>query len=271
MQDDKQQCTITHSETIGSIAPKLARVMGAIGPVKKSGRNSYDNYDYSTDADVFEAVRGPLAAAGVALFSGYSVINREERKTSKGGVARVATVLLEVLLFDESGEWLKSTVVGEGEDRGDKAIPKAVTSAAKYWAKPTFLLATGEDVEQDSRKPEPRQQTRQPAKPRQATKRQPPPSHVSNALKPRQKNDGSKVEQDIKPGPTPMTKGRRQLKEAAEAGAALLLEHKVYEEHIEALTAIRSESLALAGGDGKAITMGHVQDATTAIMERALA
>src|SRR5688572_13128409 len=57
------------SETSGtkSLVTKLAEVMALVHRVPKRGRNEFHKYDYATEADIVEAVRGGLAERGVLL------------------------------------------------------------------------------------------------------------------------------------------------------------------------------------------------------------
>jgi len=49
----------------------------------------------------------------------------------------------------ESGESFSCIFYGDGSDSNDKAIYKAITGAQKYALMKTFLVATGDDPEQD--------------------------------------------------------------------------------------------------------------------------
>src|ERR1700704_1155906 len=51
-----------------SLVRKLAEVMGAVERVAKMGRNDYHKYDYVTEADLADAVRGELAKRQVFIF-----------------------------------------------------------------------------------------------------------------------------------------------------------------------------------------------------------
>ena len=50
----------------------------------------------------------------------------------------------------ESGEWIEIDIIGEGYDRGDKAVYKAITGARKYGLACLFDLVTTDDPETDS-------------------------------------------------------------------------------------------------------------------------
>ena len=66
----------------------------------------------------------------------------------------VATLVVEFTFIDaETGETESFTVVGEGQDSGDKAVYKALTGATKYALMKTFLIPTGDDPERDEEEP----------------------------------------------------------------------------------------------------------------------
>lgn len=152
---------IKSSEKIGSIAKKLSEVLGEVQRVPKRGTNDFHKYSYATEADILDAVRGALAARQVALVTDVEVISDESLSTQRGGAERLVRVRLTVRLVDgESGEWLESNAIGDGTDRGDKAVYKATTGAMKYWTMKTFMVSTGDDAEADDGKGESDQQRR---------------------------------------------------------------------------------------------------------------
>ena len=55
-------------------------------------------------------------------------------------------------LVTETGFSESSVTSGEGMDKGDKGIYKAQTGALKYYLSVTFMVATGDDPEQDDKK-----------------------------------------------------------------------------------------------------------------------
>ena len=56
---------------------RLARVMGKIERLPKTGWNDFHKYPYTTDADVSELIRPLLAEEGVAFFA--EMLSAEER------------------------------------------------------------------------------------------------------------------------------------------------------------------------------------------------
>ena len=54
----------------------------------------------------------------------------------------------------ESGESIGDFACGQGADKGDKGVYKAITGAIKYVYMKTFNIPTGDDPEKNDRKPE---------------------------------------------------------------------------------------------------------------------
>lgn len=120
---------------------KLAEVMAEVGRVPKRGRNEFHKYDYATEADIVEAVRGALSARGVSLLPSVRQVLREGTLT---------TALMAFSFTDgETGETSTHEWAGTGDDKGDKGLYKAMTGALKYFLLKTFLLPTGDDPEAD--------------------------------------------------------------------------------------------------------------------------
>ena len=131
------------------LATKIARILGKLGRVAKSGRNAFHNYDYATESDVADALRQHLSAEGVAIFP--SVVDAKvETVQDRNKSATLATVTLELTFIDgESGDTMVTRWIGQGIDQGDKAYYKAYTGAFKYGLMKTFMVSTGDEPEQD--------------------------------------------------------------------------------------------------------------------------
>lgn len=116
--------------------------MSQVNRVPKNGYNSFHKYNYATESDLTESIRPILIEAGLAFFTTVLEQNREGEFTK---------VKMEFTLVDiDTGETLKSTYWGEGQDKGDKGLYKAYTGATKYFLMKTFLIPTGDDPEGDS-------------------------------------------------------------------------------------------------------------------------
>jgi hypothetical protein len=134
-----------------NLARKLAAVTLELTHVAKNGKNKAQGYEYVTEADVAEAVRGPMARQGLVLIPSVKSVTFRSQENKSGGTTHIATVLVGYTLIDaESGESTCFDAVGEGMDSGDKQVFKAVTGANKYALLKLFQLPTGDDPENDS-------------------------------------------------------------------------------------------------------------------------
>lgn len=121
---------------------KLAEVMAEVGRVPKRGRNEFHKYDYATEADIVDAVRGALSSRSVSLVPSVRQVIRDGTLT---------TALMAFQFTDgETGETATYEWAGTGDDKGDKGLYKAMTGALKYFLLKTFLLPTGDDPEADT-------------------------------------------------------------------------------------------------------------------------
>lgn len=124
---------------VKALALKLIKVMTSVKRVAKNGRNTFQNYDYVTEADVLEAVRDALAKENVFIFS--SVIGTDKN------VDMTSVVMQHTFVDADSGETFEIKSFGQGQDKGDKGGNKAVTAAMKYMLMKNFLIPTGDDSE----------------------------------------------------------------------------------------------------------------------------
>lgn len=136
-----------------TLVAKLAGVMALVGRVQKRGRNTGQNYNYATEADVAEEVRGLLSEAGLILIPSVKSLAWREIHGSKGPL-HIATVMMD-FTFTDGESSLTYSMVGEGMDSGDKNVYKAMTGAEKYALMKFFLIPTGDgdDPEKDDEKP----------------------------------------------------------------------------------------------------------------------
>lgn len=130
------------------IASKLVKIMQETAYVQKNGVNEFHKYKYVTSADVLEKINKAFTKYGIISVATPELMQLEEVKTSKGNLERLAMVKLEILLVDiDSGESLKITGLGSGQDAGDKAVMKAQTAAIKYAYLLSLAISVGDDPE----------------------------------------------------------------------------------------------------------------------------
>src|SRR5262252_246499 len=141
---------VSPGATLGKLAGKLVKVMGAISHIPKRGHNDFFNYDYATEADVADAVRKALVAEGVLLIPSVVSVREREVLTRRNQKEIVTTVTMRFTFIDgEHGGSLTFRMSGAGQDGGDKGIMKAITAATKYAALKSLCLPTGDDPEAD--------------------------------------------------------------------------------------------------------------------------
>ena len=140
---------VLHDPVRLNLRQKLAEVRRRIGYIQKRGHNERSNYSYVTAADIAGSVGDILAELGVVVIPRLEDISYESA-TGRGEATRMARVVMVYTFADvDSGEEIIAKVAGQGLDPGDKAPYKAMTGALKYALLQSFLLATGDDPEDD--------------------------------------------------------------------------------------------------------------------------
>lgn len=149
----------------------MAAVMGSISRVQKAGRNTQQSYNYATEADIADMIRGKLADNNIAFLVDMQDVEAMEITSGKGAHGFHYRIRFEfTFACGDTGATVSRMWTGEAQDWGDKGISKAATLAEKYFLIKTFIMSTGEsqddpdsdDGRQDvatrapSRKPEPK-------------------------------------------------------------------------------------------------------------------
>lgn len=129
---------------------KLLEVRKRVGGyIQKDGYNSGQKYSFVSERAFIAAVSSHLNELGVYL-SGNVVRATNDIIAKADKVGILSTVEVAFTFWDvETGESIVSTYVGQGHDPTDKASNKALTAALKYALRQGFLVATGDDPEDD--------------------------------------------------------------------------------------------------------------------------
>lgn len=122
-----------HSETLGKLAPALAKAQAQLKPAVKDSDNPFFKSKYADLSSVWEACREPLKANGLSVVQGHG--------TEGGPHGHIWTMLLH-----ESGEYL----MGECPIvLGSKVDPQALGSATTYTRRYALAAIMGVTQEDD--------------------------------------------------------------------------------------------------------------------------
>lgn len=126
--------------------------MSEIDFIAKDKKNDFHGYAYASEQAIKEAIY-PLLKKHNVLFNINLTRIVENQHTQAKGVDYITVVGVKYIFTDvDTGEQLKGTFYGAGQDKGDKALYKAITGAIKYILTSTFGIVTGDDPENDAPK-----------------------------------------------------------------------------------------------------------------------
>ena len=132
-----------------SLITKLALITAAVERVPKRGLNKFQNYQFATDADIFDALRSLCAEHHVWVQ--YSMVPGSARYEywESQGKQRVRTTFDGIVTVHDgdSGDKVESFWPAFSHDNDDKGVNKASTGFAKFAMIRLFSISTGEDPE----------------------------------------------------------------------------------------------------------------------------
>ena len=139
------------AKAVQTIHQALVSAQSKIRAAGKSGENTYDKYKYAMLHDYCNAIHDPMTESGLALSVTIDeVIEMPDRTTNQGKIEHAVRVKLKGILIHESGTTMEFVGYGEGQDRADKALYKAITGGKKYLIADIFNVPTTDDPETDS-------------------------------------------------------------------------------------------------------------------------
>lgn len=131
---------------------KLAEVMAEAERIPKNGTAppQMGGFKFVQSGDAADFIRKALGTRGVSMLpTAVELVERRDYETKNKTLMTEMTVRQTWTLTDsDTGETATIQSIGSGADTGDKAAPKAMTSAMKYAHLTGFMLSTGDDVEQ---------------------------------------------------------------------------------------------------------------------------
>lgn len=136
----------------------ISGVMRDVGVVGKDGFNTFDKYKFRGIDAVMNALSPAMVKNKVFVTPEVLEQTREERVSKEGKLMIYSITKVRYTFFTEDGSSVSAVVIGEGMDRGDKSMNKAMSAAFKYACFQVFCIPTEEmkDSEQDSPEPQPK-------------------------------------------------------------------------------------------------------------------
>lgn len=122
---------------------KLLDCRKKVEAIPKQGHNEAMNYDYVRDADVVKAVVGILDENKIDIIPSFA-----EAPQSNNGMTRVSMIYR--IIDTDTGEEEVVFWFGDGWDKLDKGIYKAITGCRKYFLLNLLMIPTHDDPERDN-------------------------------------------------------------------------------------------------------------------------
>lgn len=122
----------------------LSAVMADVQAVKKSDRNSQQNYNFRGIDAVVNAVGPKLREYGVICVPIGVATTYRDVLTTTGKPSRECTVTARYRFYGPAGDFIDTEVPGEAMDSGDKGTPKAMSVAYRTLLLQALCIPTDE-------------------------------------------------------------------------------------------------------------------------------
>lgn len=131
---------------------KLHKIMEQSPYLQKDKKNLHDGYSYLSEEKIKEHFQDMFAKEKLLFLPVSTEITKSvDTTTSTGKPTHLTEVRFNYQIVDiETGAFISGSSSGQGEDRADKGVYKAITGALKYALTTTFLLPAGNDPEEDT-------------------------------------------------------------------------------------------------------------------------
>ena len=136
-----------------NIYQRLHSIMAEVGSLDKDKRNTMQNYEYLSEANVKHAIQPLLVKHGVVFTLEVEDLGelKEIGRSAKGNQIWLTRAKMNYRFtnIDNPDDRAAGVFSGTGADMGDKGVYKAITGAIKYILTSTFLVPTGDDPEEE--------------------------------------------------------------------------------------------------------------------------
>ena len=131
----------------------IPKIMAEVGAISKNRENVSQRFFFRGIEDVYKHLQLLLAKHGVSAFPSVLTVERETRKTAKGGDMLSTLLTVRYTFFAPDGSSVEAVAAGEGMDSGDKATSKAMSIAHKNCLLQVFMVPTEDAVDPDKDAP----------------------------------------------------------------------------------------------------------------------
>lgn len=123
---------------------KLNTIQSEIKKLQKEGYNNFHKYKYLAESQITELFKDLFATHGVIFNVSAEIISQTIIDGNILTHVRVKYSFKDI----HSNEEITGAMDGQGIDKGDKGVYKAITGAVKYIFMKNFLIPTGDDPEE---------------------------------------------------------------------------------------------------------------------------
>lgn len=119
--------------------------------IGKNQTNTFDKYKFRGIDDVLNVVGPILAKHGVVIIPSIHRHETNQTRTSQDKPTMHSIVVVNYEIIGPAGDRISGSAIGEGMDRGDKSLNKAMTSAYKNFVFEALCIPVqGHDSESES-------------------------------------------------------------------------------------------------------------------------
>ena len=140
---------------VGLIYEIMPKIMAAIAPISKDSTNTQQGYKFRGIDAVYNFIQPILAEHGLFVKVELFDVQRSERPSKSGGVMTFVQLRARYNLVASDGSSVCGDAIGEAMDSGDKAVPKAMSVAQKYFFLQTFCIPTDDPKDVENEDPQP--------------------------------------------------------------------------------------------------------------------
>lgn len=147
MENKKTTTSTATGKAPRNLATKLYEIMAALDFIAKDKVNDFHRYRYASEQAIKEAVHAQLVDKRVLFNLSFAELVKSD------GNPNLVYVVFDYTFTnaEDPSDKVTGRFLGSGEDKGDKAVYKAITGAIKYILTTTFLIPTGDDPEASDR------------------------------------------------------------------------------------------------------------------------